>query len=243
MNIKLNVAICDKSFSFCEKVRTILQIHFHDCLNLIEDFSNSNEFFDFISEYKTIFHIVLLSIEFPVLDGLAFGKKLRFIPGYTNSQILLFSNEELPAGPVVEIQPLVCAKKTLNITKLICVIEHAIQSLTVCQNHLLLVFKNSFYKFPLRDVVYISCYGRKCLLHLRSKTSITLPINLSQLYIQFLVHHRKFTYINQSCIINADLLCSVTKTDVTMITGEKLSISRTYKSSFFEKLTNRFKSY
>lgn len=190
---------------------------------------------EFISEYTAGYEIVLMDIEMPHLNGLETARKLRQM----DQQVCLIfvTNMAQYAINGYEVQALDFMVKPVGYFNLTMKLDRAI---SICkkagQVNLLIPTERGMRKVSADDVVYVESEKHYLYIHLEAEVH---KIRSTMGELMEKLPADRFACCNKSYCVNLGFVSGFGSNDVT-VNGRELSISRSYRKEFIDRLTTFF---
>ena len=219
--MKYKIAVCDDDTEQREYLYGIVEVWAkrHRHLAEIKQYSEAKAFlFDYAEEKD--FDILLLDIEMPEISGIELAKEVRrenaavqiiFVTGYYEYFSDGFAVSALhylikPADPV----------------KLCPVLDKAVGNLAYRQRSVLLATADGDVKVSLADIMYVEAQNVYVIVHTvhgSYRTRMAIGKFCGQLDETFFKAHRSF-------VVGLKYIRKITRTDITMLNGDSVPISR-----------------
>ncbi len=219
MNLK--IAICDDDASQREYLHDILIPWAKRNRHLVEikQYANAKQFFFDYDEEKD-FDILLLDIEMPEINGIEIAKRVRL--KNSTVQIIFITGYYEYFSDGFDVSALHYLIKPVDKTKLCPVLDKAADNLSYRQRSVLISTPEEDVKVSLADICYIkseNVYVNVCTTHGTYRPRISLAKFAEQLDGTFFKIHRSY-------IVGLKYVKKITRSEVTMQSGDTLPISR-----------------
>lgn len=219
--MKLKIAICDDEQNQIEYITSVVTLWAKKSRHIVDikPYSSAKTFLFDYSEEKD-FDILLLDIEMPEVNGVELAKAVRkenftvqivFITGYYE----YFSDG-------FDVSALHYLIKPADERKLIPVLDRAANNLSYRQRSVLLTSPEGDVKVSLADIQYVKAENVHIEVHTVSeiyRSRISLAKFAEQLDETFIKVHRSY-------IVGLKYVKRISRTDITMINGDLIPISR-----------------
>ena len=219
--MRLKTAICDDDAAqrayLVETVTEWEKKHRH--LTELKQYADAKSFLFDYSEEKD-FDILLLDIEMPGMNGIELARTVRC--ENSTVQIVFITGYYEYFSDGFDVSALHYLIKPVDKQKLFTVLDKAVGNLAYRQRSILLATVDGEIKVPLADILYVESENVYIIVHTvhgDHRTRMALQKFSDQLDETFFKVHRSF-------IVGLKYIKKITRTDVTMINGEKIPISR-----------------
>lgn len=219
--MKLKIAICDDNTAQREYLGDIVAGWAQRNRHLTEarQYSRAEEFLFDYSEEKD-FDILLLDIEMPGMNGVELAKKIRQENGVLQIVFITGYYEYFSDG--FDVSALHYLLKPVDGGKLWPVLDKAADNLTYRQRSVLVTEGEGSIKVPLTDILYVQSENVYVVIHTGRETyrmRMALGKFTEQLDDTFFKVHRSF-------VVNLKYVKKITRTEITMINGDRVPVSR-----------------
>lgn len=226
----LRVCICDDDvFTRTSLSKMVTAYSFQNNVDFeIEQYDSPRKLLDSPGQFDIIF----LDIEFgEVYDGIGIAKMLRK-KGDRSILIFVTSHTDMSIKGY-EAEAFRFVVKPLSYDRISAILNSCmarlLRSLTIkIKSH------DGADLIKTDNIVYILSESRKRLIYLENDKTKSTWQTLKELY--DVLPHRQFQYVQKSYIVNLDKVISISNNIITMANGEAISLSRHYKSVFFDSL-------
>ena len=185
----------------------------------VKQYAEANPFlFDYAEEKD--FDILLLDIEMPGVSGIELAKTVR--RENATVQIIFITGFYEYFSDGFDVSALHYLIKPVDASKLCPVLDKAVHNLEYRQRSVLLTTAEGSTKVPLADIVYIEAENVYVVVHTAHgnyRTRLSLGKFCEQLDETFFKVHRSF-------VVSLKYVKKITRTDLTMLNGDTLPISR-----------------
>lgn len=224
----IRLAICDDESAFLEKAKSMVlsfnQTHKEEVNFQVETYVSPRLLRDDVLDGK-LFDVFLLDMEMEELDGISLAAQIRDkIP----SSILAFLSSHTEFSFTQEgykLQALRYVSKLTMETALVEMLEAAIRE---WQRKKPTYYVYSHYseciRIPLSEILYIHRVKRKAIIHTERQGELSLMRPLKTIYGE--LNDPRFTYVDQSCIVNIDQILQLGKNEVILKDDTRLPVSR-----------------
>ncbi len=212
----ITIAICDDDSSQINALKKMLA-EWNGC-NIIKEYNSAEQF---LFNYPDVScDLLLLDIEMGNMSGMELAKKLRakgdmlpiiFITGFSKYMGEGYDVEALH----YLIKPVDKKKLFQVLDKYACRHKSDNRIILSCGNESVLVASD--------DIVYLEAFGKKTQITLSSGKEIICTCGLSDVSAKL---REGFIYCHRSYVVNIRLIRSISRTEITMDSGQKIPLSR-----------------
>ena len=219
--MKLKIAICDDEANQIEYLTDVVTTWAKKNRHAVEIKSYSaakSLLFDYCEEKD--FDIFLLDIEMPGMSGVELAKAVR--KENATVQIVFITGYYEYFSDGFDVSALHYLIKPADERKLMPVLDRAVSNLTYRQRSVLLTSPEGDRKVSLADIEYVESENVHVAVHTVSgvyRSRISLAKFAEQLDETFIKVHRSY-------IVNLKYVKKITRTDITMVSGDLVPISR-----------------
>lgn len=221
----INIAICDDDRNEQVKLEKIVQAFekqhtYNICCTV---FQNG---VDLISEIKTgsRFHIILIDIIMPLVNGIEIAKEIRFFDSLT--KIIFISSSPEFAVESYGVEAFYYLVKPPSEEKLTALFEKAISDVFETPDEsLLLNTKSGLTKVYLHNIEFVEIIGRQLNYHLKNGQIFEAKGTLGELE-KALLSYEQFIKPHRSYIINMDCIDTITSNEIRTQSNKPVPISR-----------------
>ena len=219
--MKLKIAICDDEANQIEYLTDVVTTWAKKNRHAVEikPYSAAKSlFFDYCEEKD--FDILLLDIEMPGMSGVELAKAVR--KENATVQIVFITGYYEYFSDGFDVSALHYLIKPADERKLMPVLDRAVSNLTYRQRSVLLTSPEGDRKVSLADIEYVESENVHVAVHTVSgvyRSRISLAKFAEQLDETFIKVHRSY-------IVNLKYVKKITRTDITMVSGDLVPISR-----------------
>ena len=220
-NMKLKIAICDDEANQIEYLTDVVTTWAKKNRHAVEikPYSAAKSLlFDYCEEKD--FDILLLDIEMPGMSGVELAKAVR--KENATVQIVFITGYYEYFSDGFDVSALHYLIKPADERKLMPVLDRAVSNLTYRQRSVLLTSPEGDRKVSLADIEYVESENVHVAVHTVSgvyRSRISLAKFAEQLDETFIKVHRSY-------IVNLKYVKKITRTDITMVSGDLVPISR-----------------
>ena len=220
-NMKLKIAICDDEANQIEYLSDVVTTWAKKNRHAVEikPYSAAKSLlFDYCEEKD--FDILLLDIEMPGMSGVELAKAVR--KENATVQIVFITGYYEYFSDGFDVSALHYLIKPADERKLMPVLDRAVSNLTYRQRSVLLTSPEGDRKVSLADIEYVESENVHVAVHTVSgvyRSRISLAKFAEQLDETFIKVHRSY-------IVNLKYVKKITRTDITMVSGDLVPISR-----------------
>lgn len=219
--MKLKIAICDDEANQIEYLSNVVTTWAKKNRHAVEikPYSAAKSLlFDYCEEKD--FDILLLDIEMPGMSGVELAKAVR--KENATVQIIFITGYYEYFSDGFDVSALHYLIKPADERKLMPVLDRAVSNLTYRQRSVLLTSPEGDRKVSLADIEYVESENVHVAVHTVSgvyRSRISLAKFAEQLDETFIKVHRSY-------IVNLKYVKKITRTDITMVSGDLVPISR-----------------
>lgn len=219
--MKLKIAICDDEQNQIEYLLGVLSSWAGKNRHVVEirTYSSAKSFLFDWSEEKD-FDILLLDIEMPEMNGVELAKMVR--KENSTVQIVFITGYYEYFSDGFDVSALHYLIKPADERKLLPVLDRAVSNLNYRQRSVLLTLADGDVKVSLADICYVESENVHVVVHTTSgiyRSRISLAKFAEQLDETFMKVHRSY-------IVALKYIKKITRTDITMLSGDLVPISR-----------------
>jgi DNA-binding LytR/AlgR family response regulator len=238
---KYKIAACDDNRTALDIIANAIVNSFqkHNLEVYIETFTEVKALKKRLEE--TEFHLLLLDIDMPVMDGIMFGKELRAHGNKTS--IIYVSNREDRVFESLKVSPDGFIRKSHIIED----IPDVIEAYLLAHNEdkmekLMIQNRDKLCVVPLKDILYIEG-NKKCpMVHVSEKEEL-IPLRRSMQELENELASEGFLRIHKGYLVNYKHIRIIGDTDVELDNNERVPISRRkiqeVKEGFLKLMQNR----
>ncbi|WP_025730652.1 LytR/AlgR family response regulator transcription factor [Atopobacter phocae] len=224
------IAICDDDSLQVSHLEAQISKYF-DEINVqyeIDGYYTGDRLVKAMSDLADSYHLVFLDIEMEGINGIETAKLLRDIN--RNFILIYVTSYEQYALESFEVSPFRYLIKPVSLEKLRVVLRDVLVELTAKRKFLFYQVGTEHFQVFLENIVYLySELGRKIHLELVNDSSVSFYGKISTIEEELPQTH--FVRVNSGTIVNLDYVASFNRSDVTMISGECITISRSRKKA------------
>lgn len=230
----IKIAVIEDQKKWSDLIKNYLE-RFQKENNLSFEISYFEDGLDFISQYKGEFNLIFMDVAMPKMNGIEASKKLRTID---KDVCLVFLTEmaqyalegyEVNAYDFL-IKPMEYDLFCIKLNKFLSHIKTDIDKFIVINS------SNEIHKVKYLDIKYVESVKHYVYFHCKYDT---YRMRMSLDNIKKTLKENNFSEINRSLVVNLAYVDNYSNNDV-VIGSETLPLSRAYKSSFLNDLTNYF---
>lgn len=224
----IRLAICDDEKVFLDKaaemVMSFNQTHKEEVNFQIDTYISPRLLCDDVLDGK-LFDVFLLDMEMAELDGISLATQIREkIP----SSIIAFLSSHTGIQYTQEgykLQALRYVSKLTMETALVEMLEAAIREYQQTRpTYYVYSHYSESIRIPMNEILYIHRVKRTAIIHTSRQGDLPLLCPLKTIYSD--LNDSRFTYVDQSCIVNIDQIVQLGKNEVVLKDDTKLPVSR-----------------
>lgn len=200
VKLMFRIAICDDESVVCSGIEEII-LNYSTSISEkidVEVFYSGEELYEYIKN-DTSFDIIFLDIELNKLNGIELGKIIRNEMKNEITQIVYISSKENYAMELFEVRPLNFLIKPIDDTKVIKVVNKAMELLNKLDVYFNYKQGHNFCKKEIKDIIYFESDNRQVKM-VTTTGEIIFYGTLSEIHSQLESH--KFFFIHKSYLIN-----------------------------------------
>lgn len=227
------ISICDDDKKYIQYAKELfLQIKEKDEHLIFYEFQSGEELLEGLKD-KERCDLLFLDIQLDGMDGNATAKAFR--KEFPDALLVLCSGIYLPTTESFEVSPLRFLLKSYTTERMKNELEHVFSKMRKMKPAPFLFGKREQknFRIPLAHILYIVITKRGSIIHTfqnGENLSYSSAIKVSE-------HYEKlcdfgFTYAHNSYIVHLNSVSMVTSTELELINGEKLAISRSHAKEF-----------
>lgn len=224
----INVAICDDDREFCERLSNYIEELYFDKHNLLVDIYTDCD--TLLERIKTDnYDIILLDIEFGNnSEGIHTGNRIRDEILNDYIQIIYISAKSDYAMKLFDSRPLNFLTKPIDKRELYKSMNKAIKLCNDCVGVLKFKISGEYFKLMTKDIIYVTKKLRKIQIVTKSG-NYEYYGKLEDIDKQLSNVH--FVKVHKGVIVNVSCIKAYRRDGITLVTGELLPVSRTYKEN------------
>lgn len=236
--MKYRIGICDDEISACSELELYITDYFKEQTDSVEVlvWNSAEEFIKDVPE-KVNVDILFLDIQLPRKNGVDVGHYIRETANNAAMQIIYISSQTSYAMELFELHPYNFLVKPLNREKLCGEIQKLLQLDNQDRRFFAYTYNKNQYKILLGDIIYYKCEKH----HIKVICLDGEKEYVGKLKTEIEKLPNNFVMISQSNIINIRHIKECMGTDVVMCNGDRLPISRNYRSTFNQRMLENSK--
>lgn len=182
------------------------------------------------------YNLLLLDIDIPGTDGIAYAKKLR--AQHNNIPIIYVSNREDRIFESLTVHPYTFIRKSYLLEDAPLLVESYLKAHPVKKEPALLIQKKeSILRLPIKNIIYVEGNKRYQLLHIKNEANPVSVIRSMELFETELAAY-DFLRIHKGYLVNYKYIQEIGDGLATLTTGEQLPVSRRKITSIKEEFLN-----
>lgn len=230
----INIAVCDDSFVYCHKIMSLLELILSDKYYFIDEFSNGEELLKTVQLEKISYHLFILDIDMPKIDGLKTASILRSIKRLENCMIVFLTNYDVSASITTKLHPYAYIKKTSSDSVIKAQLEKCIEKINI-DNSLYLVknYENSILVSP-GSISYIESKSRHTFFHLTDGSVVesTKPFSETMKKLEQISSH--IAQCHRSYAINVSFLKSFKNASLLLNDDTRIPFNKKYRDNLLK---------
>lgn len=229
-----HIAVCDDQKVICEEIRSFARRYAEErsCTVDCSVFFSGEALYESLSKGNR-FDVIFLDIELYRISGIEIGRFIRQQLKDVLSQIVYISARQEYAMELFESHPLNFLVKPLIYEKIETCLDRSVEIKTKRGASFTYNRQGEFYRIPLSNILYFESQNRKiCVTRVCGKEEYYGKLN----DVENQVKEHGFLRIHKSYIINMEYIDICGKTNVTMLNGDVLPISREKQKDIAEKI-------
>lgn len=233
----MRIAICDDNRRECTHIQSLCEACEFDADVTYGIFTSGTEL---IAEARqgTVFDIVFLDVDMPVINGIETGKELRQI---SPSCVIIF----VTAHPEYAIDAFECQAfhyllKPCSEEKLREVLTHAFSRLDLLHKYHVIKLKDRILSVPIRDICYIEYVNKRIIYHTVTE-DIAERNTLQSVYESVRAHG--FYQVHQGFIVNMDKIKVIERDEIILQDDRRVPMSRRNKTELSIKYMKHVEKY
>jgi len=227
--MKLKIGICDDEKNFCNNLEMYI-------LKFAKDYSYDfevdvwNDSVSFCSDIiKFNPDIIFLDIEIPSYNGIYVGNFIRESLHKSNIEIIFVSHKTSYAMDLFKLHPYDFLVKPVTPQHVYSLLSELCNLMSISDNSYVFSYKNNIFRIPQREIIYI--YSRNRYVNICTSEETYCYIGkLKDSWNQ--ISKKRFCSISKSFIVNMHCIKVTRPSEVTMINGDVLTISRSCRDTF-----------
>ena len=182
---------------------------------------------------KKVYDAIFLDIQMDGQDGILTAKNIRKI----DEKVLLVyvSAHESFIEEIFEVTPFRFIKKPINSQRFHAVFELIYQKMSDEQKYFTYMYKKEFKRIEMDQILYFESRGRKINIHLQDGRELYLYGKLDELEQTLKERKINFLRIHQSFLVRYSAIANKKYTEMNLINGQCLTISRGKQKSIEEE--------
>lgn len=237
----INIAFCDDDITYIRNIarESKLFLNSLNVLSHIQIFQNGYDLIERFKDYNSYFHIVIIDINMPLINGKEVAKELRLLNN--DFKLIFLSSCEYEVFNIFQYKVsdfipknLISKKFKPSLKRIVDEVENDINVIKVLSvvnehNHIIEL------KIPLGDIIYIDKINQNIYLHTERNLFPLHGYQISKLIEEY--NDYGFVSIHRACTVNMKYIDMVTNTEIHLRGGEYLPISRRKKKNILEQFT------
>lgn len=225
----LRIAVCDDSRDDVEHLEKIF-----DGLNEpsieYEVYFSAEEFLEYDKTHKEKYHLYILDIEMPGMNGLELAKEIR--KQDVKALLVFLTGYDYYIREVFDVVTFDYISKPITAERLEAVLKKAMRYLDMAKQDFVFQFRKNHFRINCNEILYFEKKGRQVIIHTVEGNHIA---NMTTEDIWKQLDKNIFTHIHLSYIINLGHVKSIEGDEVILDNEERLFIARAHKQNLKEK--------
>ncbi len=214
----IRIAICDDDEKFLDKIENMLQ----NSIEIDAEILRFNSGIDLLKSNIKKIDILFIDIEMPEISGFDVMEKL----GELNIIVIFVSNYAEKVYKSIKYSPFRFIRKDVIAEEIKEAIASAKERLIAKNKSIILNVKRNMVKVSIEDILYIESFVNKLVFITENKTyEIRGSLNSYKDDILF----KNFCMPHRSYLVNLSKISSIEKSDLILVNGEKIPISKKRK--------------
>lgn len=233
----IRVAVCDDEEYICDTLKEyLLDYQFKYNYDFkVDKFLSCEELLERLKQPQA-YHLILLDIEFPNMNGVELSRKLRDTLGDRQTQIVFISSKESYAMELFAVQPFDFMVKPITKEMFFPLVSKYIKYYVDDRSFFTYTYENMKHKLAINEILYVKSEGKKLRLYTfhgevlcyhRFKDAVNSEMRNNLLVV------KRGVAVNISHIVHTDF------ESVTLKDGTRLSISDSYRNSVMNALSDK----
>ena len=230
----MKIAIIDDEQTVIDQLANYIEKASHE-LDIKLEVASFNEGHPFIDSYDYSYDIVLMDIEIGSENGMELANKLR--QKDTNVTLMFITNMSQYATQGYLVDAIDFIVKPVEYDSFLFRLKRAISRASVQNGKLISIASGSeMYSFPSKEIIYIEIQGHNLTIH---STQSIKSVRSSLKSVESQLSGAPFARCNNSFLVNLFHIRSIEGSEITLSSGDVLTLSRGKKMTFM-KAYNRF---
>ncbi len=235
----IRTAICDDEANIRAYLASLIRAQPYPCE--IVEYASAGDYLADQREIDLLFLDIELNLSDSGLDGMSLARKIREQDSAAQPVIIFVTGYEQYVFDAFDVDAFQYLLKPVNVEKFAQVFARAVKQITTRREYpqrvraLTLNFANSSRTVPLDSIYYVESRNHQVTLHLKDGT-FTCYARIGDLEAEL---SDQFFRIHKGYLVNLSYVEAYSKTEVTLINGDKLLLSK-YKYQDFVKAYLRF---
>lgn len=231
----IRIAVCDDDINVCNEIsKWLLEYDMKFEIDIKCDiYTSCGELFDKMAAI-TEYHLIFLDIEFPEMNGIELGNKIRNILKNIKTEIIFISAKQDYAMELFDIQPFNFLVKTFEKQKFITCISKFISYYNSTYKFFTYTYENTKHKIAISEIIYFKSSGKKMIMHTEHNDIIYYG-DMSKIENQGL--EQRFITVKRGMMVNIQHIIHSSFEKLKLSDGSELGISRSYRNRVRERLS------
>lgn len=227
--VVLKIAICDDSRMDVDILESALD-KFCQYPVYYDVYYHGEELLVYLDSYEEYYHVYLLDIEMPEINGLELAKQIR--ERDVKALFIFLTNYSQYVMDVFEVVTFDYIMKPITYEKLEAMLVKSIHYLDMVKKVFTFWFRKQCYQVFCDEIFYIQKKGRQAFICTKSEIYHT-NMTIEEIWTQ--LDERIFFQINKSCIINFEYMKTMSGNEVILKNGDRFLVVRPQRNNLRKK--------
>ena len=224
----IRIALCDDSTEFLTQIKTAIDQWANTSFNMLSDtFTDGDELLQ--AHFLYPYDIILLDMVMPLVNGIEVAKEIRSKD--KNVKIIFLSSTSDYAFEAYSVKASNYLLKSYTPNQIIESIEELIQQIQLTSRSIHVSSAGVMHRIQLSEIETVEAQNKHVLFNLKNGEKL---LSNEPLYVheKILLSDNEFFKCHRSYIVNLCQISSYTNKEITMMSGNKLPISRNLLKEF-----------
>lgn len=228
----IHIAICDDEHALVDSLKELIRQYEMEKSEAIK-ITTYYDGIELIEKYDTTIDLIFLDIQMKLVDGLRAAKRLRELDG--NVGIIFLTTLTQYGLEGYKYQAMDYIIKPLKYARLKSELDRFLSRRQKEESPFIVISNDSGkYKILLNSLRYVETFNRNLLFHSEQENIICYK-SMKEVAQELAPYG--FMRCHSGCLVNLFYVKGVKKLEISLITGEKLTISQPKRKEFMEQLT------